>query len=212
MEQNNSIKKLIVIEQNKDIKLVVEGLEEKQDFYFVSFANDNFEINLNVELKQNANALLHILIFNFNDTKKSIKCNVYYNENYASCFNNVKVVGFNQSITNVQLNAFVKKSSSGNAAYQNISANLFQEARVIGEPNLIIDSNNVKAGHSFNVGTISREILFYLQSRGLKKQQAFELIVQSFFDEVFDNFDVSTKQNYEYIMKDIFRLIDNVKN
>lgn len=211
MEQNIN-KHLVVLKHNQDVNLVIDNTQKKQEYYFIDLTPGDSKVNLNVDLKKDTNSLVHILIFNFNDSKKEVKTFLKYNQNNANCFNNVKVIGFNDSKTNIQLNAMIAKKSINNAAYQNISANLFDNAKVTGEPNLIIDSNNVKAGHAFNVGKISDEIMFYLQSRGLNKHQAIKIIIDSYFNEVFENFDEKIKEEYSSLINNIFDRLADVKN
>lgn len=47
-------------------------------------------------------------------------------------------------------------------------------------PQLEIESNEVKAGHAASIGRIDEEQLFYLMSRGLNKDEATKLIVEAF--------------------------------
>jgi Fe-S cluster assembly scaffold protein SufB len=54
----------------------------------------------------------------------------------------------------------------------------------IAEPQLEIENNDVKASHSASVGKIDEEQLFYLESRGVDKNEAKKLIVDGFLGEV----------------------------
>jgi len=51
-------------------------------------------------------------------------------------------------------------------------------------PSLKIDANDVKASHGATVGQINEEHLFYLESRGLSRQEAEKLIVEGFFEPI----------------------------
>lgn len=50
------------------------------------------------------------------------------------------------------------------------------------EPELEIEANRVKASHSASVGKIDEEQLFYLKSRGIKEQEAKNVIVNGFIN------------------------------
>ena len=50
------------------------------------------------------------------------------------------------------------------------------------DPKMEILANNVKAAHAASVGRIDEEQLFYLQSRGLDRQEAEKLIIRGFLD------------------------------
>ncbi len=65
-----------------------------------------------------------------------------------------------------------------------------KRARVL--PVLNIDENDVEASHSLASGTIDEEILFYMNSRGLNKKEALNLILRSYLmpsDDYYKAFD-----------------------
>lgn len=47
-------------------------------------------------------------------------------------------------------------------------------------PNLLIDENDVEANHSANICKFSDDEMFYLQSRGLKQEEALNLLIKGF--------------------------------
>ncbi len=49
-------------------------------------------------------------------------------------------------------------------------------------PGLMIDANDVKASHGSTIGQIDEHQLFYLRSRGLKREQAEKLIIEGFIE------------------------------
>ncbi len=55
-------------------------------------------------------------------------------------------------------------------------------------PSLEILENDIKAGHATTVGKVNDLELFYLQTRGLSKEQAKNLIVQGFLSSVLQRF------------------------
>ena len=64
-----------------------------------------------------------------------------------------------------------------------------KKARVL--PVLNIDENDVEASHSLAAGTIDEEVLFYMNSRGLNKKEALNLILRSYLmpsDNYYDDF------------------------
>ncbi len=61
---------------------------------------------------------------------------------------------------------------------------LSQRASALAVPNLEIEANEVKCSHAATVAPIPEEHLFYLQSRGLSRQKAQDLIVQGFLQSV----------------------------
>lgn len=62
------------------------------------------------------------------------------------------------------------------------------------EPKLEIENNNVKASHAASVGKIDEEELLYLKSRGIAADEAKQLIVNGFLNEVKEK--INSKMNY----------------
>lgn len=63
---------------------------------------------------------------------------------------------------------------------------LSDKAKADAIPNLEIENNDVRCGHAASVGPVEEETLFYLQSRGIPRDEAERLIVFGFFQEVLD--------------------------
>ena len=63
---------------------------------------------------------------------------------------------------------------------------LSEHAKADAIPNLEIEANDVKCGHAASVGPVDDDTLFYLESRGIARDEAERLIVSGFFQEVLD--------------------------
>ncbi len=63
---------------------------------------------------------------------------------------------------------------------------LSEHAKADAIPNLEIEANDVRCGHAASVGPVDEETLFYLQSRGIPRDEAERLVVTGFFQEVLD--------------------------
>lgn len=72
-------------------------------------------------------------------------------------------------------------------AYQkNDSLVLSENARADSIPGLEIEANDVRCTHGATAGPVDDEMVFYLRSRGIKKDEAVRLIVEGFFANVYD--------------------------
>jgi Fe-S cluster assembly protein SufD len=79
----------------------------------------------------------------------------------------------------------VAENAQKTDAYQtNRNFLLSKEARVDSIPNLAIRANDVKCSHGASTGQVNEEELFYLRSRGLKKEEAERLLVTGFFGDI----------------------------
>ena len=67
-------------------------------------------------------------------------------------------------------------------------------------PNLFIDEYDVIANHAASIGSINKEDLFYLMSRGLEEKEASKLIVLGFVQPLLDKID--NKELKEEISKE----------
>lgn len=61
---------------------------------------------------------------------------------------------------------------------------LSPKARGDANPILLIDEDDVKAGHAASVGQVNEEQLYYLMSRGISREEAYRLIVYGFLAPV----------------------------
>ncbi len=79
----------------------------------------------------------------------------------------------------------VVKGAHGTDAYQaNRNILLSDHAAAYPSPNLEIEANEVRCTHGATVGKVDADMLFYLMSRGLPKDQATRIIVEGFFEDV----------------------------
>lgn len=72
---------------------------------------------------------------------------------------------------------------------------LSEKARGDANPILLIDEDDVKAGHAASVGRVSEESLYYLMSRGIPRRQAERLIILGFLDTVVAEIPLDEVQN-----------------
>ena len=71
-------------------------------------------------------------------------------------------------------------------------------------PYLFIDDFDVKASHAAGVGKMDEDHLYYLQSRGLSKKQAMQLITYGYLKpvvEVIDN--EKLREHFEHVLSKV---------
>lgn len=79
----------------------------------------------------------------------------------------------------------IRKGAFRSDAYQaNRNLALSPKARALPNPQLEIENNDVRCTHGATVGQIDEEQLFYLTSRGIPRDEARQLIVFGFFNQV----------------------------
>ncbi len=81
----------------------------------------------------------------------------------------------------------VEKDAQRTDGYQrNDNLVLSESARADSIPGLEIEANDVRCTHGATVGRVDDEMIFYLRSRGIARDEAVRLIVEGFFANVYD--------------------------
>jgi Fe-S cluster assembly protein SufD len=81
----------------------------------------------------------------------------------------------------------VEKDAQRTDAYQkNDNLVLSESARADSIPGLEIEANDVRCTHGATAGRVDDEMIFYAQSRGIRRDEAIRLIVEGFFANVYD--------------------------
>jgi Fe-S cluster assembly protein SufD len=81
----------------------------------------------------------------------------------------------------------IDRSAQGtNSRLEEHAIHLSSTSRSDSIPGLQIDANDVKAGHASTSGQIDEEQLFYMLSRGIRRDEAIHMIVTGFFEPVLD--------------------------
>jgi Fe-S cluster assembly protein SufD len=75
------------------------------------------------------------------------------------------------------------------AYQQNKNIILSREATMNAKPELEIFADDVKCSHGTTTGQFDEEAIFYLQTRGISKESAKNLLIEAFADEVLDKVD-----------------------
>ncbi len=102
------------------------------------------------------------------------------NELYKGILDNQSTGVFNGKI-------YVQKDAQKTNAFQsNKNVLLSENANVNTKPQLEIFADDVKCSHGCTIGSLDEEGLFYLQSRGIPKNQAMALLLQGFAVDILD--------------------------
>ncbi len=99
--------------------------------------------------------------------------------------------GSGKSVFNGKI--FVRKDSQQIDAFQeNRNLLLSENAEVFTKPQLEIFADDVKCSHGATIGQLSEEELFYLQSRGISKVEAVQMLTYGYALEVIENIPVAS--------------------
>lgn len=85
---------------------------------------------------------------------------------------------------------------------------LWASGKVRGLPTLLVQSDDVKAAHACNMERISDDKLFYLRSRGLPREDATVLMLESYIAKVFGELE----EDHEELFMDVkMRILERIK-
>ena len=82
--------------------------------------------------------------------------------------------------------AIAKNAKGANSSQMNRNLLLSKKVEIDTKPQLEIDNDDVKAAHGAAIGRLDAEHVFYLQSRGIAKAQAIEILASGFAYDVID--------------------------
>lgn len=191
---------------NNDIKfnVIVNCLEHVNVNIFENYSNDILKIRNTYNLDKSSNLCVQKVydvkeinqfdVININGENANIdyilktvstghqKYNLLINHNATNTSSNIinNAVNINDGEVIFDVNGLVPKGKSGCILNQNNRIVTFNQNKCQINPNLLIDENDVSANHSAFVGKFNYEELFYLQSRGIKYNDALKLLVKGF--------------------------------
>lgn len=87
----------------------------------------------------------------------------------------------------------IEKDAVRTSAFEtNRNLVLSENAKAHSVPNLEILCDDVVCGHGSSVGPLEQDLLYYLQSRGLSRPRAEQMLIRGFFTEVIDRLPIAT--------------------
>jgi len=122
------------------------------------------------------------------ETKLTTNLRATHNVENTTCLIDIKGVLYNKSFSNHQGEIFIGKNAFGTESYLNDHTLLLGDlSKTISMPNLRIHNNDVKASHGASIGSVNKEKIYYLQSRGFSEKYATNILVSGFFESTFND-------------------------
>jgi Fe-S cluster assembly protein SufD len=100
-----------------------------------------------------------------------------------------------QAVFNGRIHVF-QDAQKTNAFQNNQNLLLSNEAQINAKPQLEIFADDVKCSHGATVGKLRQDEIFYLQSRGLSKETATQLLTNAFGAEVIEKIENEILRSY----------------
>lgn len=150
----------------KDSKLIV--------YHYVIDSTINVEVNLN---SINSEIEYHYSIINYNDNDYKIEVNHNYKNTYSNIYNHG--VNINDNKLHFDIIGSVGKDISGCTCNQENQIININDGNSTILPKLLIDNYDINSSHSAYIGKFSNDILFYLMSRGISKDNTYKMLIKS---------------------------------
>ncbi len=149
------------------------------------FNHDIKNQDIEITLTNNANLVINYAGLSYEDSNININAILKGNDNRVII--NGRFISM-ENLCAINVDTYANKKTINNFIDENLKG-INEDGKVIINPILRIDTNEVNASHSASVGKYDKNVLFYLQSKGLDKNTAKDLIKHSFLNCLYsDNF------------------------
>jgi len=161
------------------------------NFNYESSFNKNF---IEVDLNQTGGET-RINTLNLTKNNEHVDNNILINHNSEHCtsFQNVRNILQNKSTCVFNGKVIVADGAQKTDSNQsNKNLLLSKEAKAHSNPQLEIYADDVQCGHGSTTGALDKDSIFYLQTRGIRKEQATQILIKAFAHEVIKQFSNDT--------------------
>ncbi|PLY07047.1 MAG: Fe-S assembly protein [Arcobacter sp.] len=160
----------------------------------LGISNNNFNTNLDNE---NSSLIIHGLVKLYNKSKSDSIFNTVHNAKNTSSDISYKHSLHDSSKALFEAKSIVNESANFSKVLQNTNTILLSDDAVIfARPHLEINIDELEASHGATTGSLDKEQLLYLQSRGIPKDEAYEMLLKAFENEVYDNIEDSKIKDF----------------
>ena len=205
-KEKSKIKIINIYNINKKYDFKISyNLDEESNckIYDINCIDDDFLAKVDLNL----NGYKSRVIYTLSSISKNSNIKIYkvksnhLSKNTYSEINTYQIIK-NKSLQEIDCVSYIKKGMSKSKAHQKLKLLVFDKTAIAkSNPTLLIKENDIQANHANSIGTLDPYQMFYLQSRGLTKNEAKKLIVISYFDIT-----VNQIEN-DKIKKDIMKVI-----
>ena len=177
---SNSMIFSLAVNQKNSSNLEISNFEYGNGFIINSFEN--------IINAQNSNYELNGLVKLFDDSNTSNLIKTIHNEKSSISNINYKHTLKDSSKAVFKAKSIVNETALFSKAFQNCNTILLSDdATIFAQPHLEIFIDELEASHGTTTGSLDKEQLLYLQSRGISKDKAYEMLLSAFENKIVDN-------------------------
>lgn len=194
LEENSSLEYVKIQDINASNSMIFSLAVEQKDSSNLEISNfeygNGFIINSfeNIINAQNSNYELNSLVKLFDDSNTSNLIKTIHNEKSSISNINYKHTLKDSSKAVFKAKSIVNETALFSKAFQNCNTILLSDdATIFAQPHLEIFIDELEASHGTTTGSLDKEQLLYLQSRGISKDKAYEMLLSAFENKIVDN-------------------------
>lgn len=193
----------IFLKNNNEVETISLNNKQKANIYFVANEQKDITKTLNLKLKNNNEVNIYCLLL-ANKNNKILNINVDHVGNNSTSNIYVKSLANNHATVKVNCISNCASKTKKNTINQVIDGLIFDnDSTIQALPCLDININDIVAKHTVNIGQVDPEIIFYLNTKGLSKLEAYQFLIDSFIKDL-EPYLIKNKVN---IQKDIRVLV-----
>ncbi|MBP7769853.1 MAG: SufD family Fe-S cluster assembly protein [Aliarcobacter sp.] len=215
-----SVNRTFELAKNSNLEYVkIQDFDNSNSFIYNTFISQEESSNIDFSnFEYGDGFILNTFINNINNKNITYNLNGLVKlNNDATCSNLIKTVHTAQnSLSNINYKHSLKDSSKAvfkaksrvlqtalfTKAFQNTNTILLSDdATIFAQPHLEIYIDELEASHGATTGSLDKEQLLYLQTRGIPKDLAYDMLLKAFEEKIVNNIkDVTIKefiQNYK---------------
>lgn len=179
---------VVVYDQTKTesplTRKVIVSHNTKLTWYGVMSGNSDYSLEF---VTQSGESIVRMLLLAKQDEK--LKTNIYSTLSASHTVTNIHILSLVGESGVIELNGTVQIDASiakvkGHILEENIF--LGSKGNIRGIPSLLVHSDDVEAGHAARIERVSDEKLYYLRSRGIPKNDATVMMIESSVGGVFE--------------------------
>ncbi len=177
----------------KDVVKLIDYMEESKDITF-NLNNDsklflerlwilNKSANLVINMHKNSDLELRLVVINEGVNTINLRVNMLEDLGKAKIY--VRIINKNKdSNINFICDGNIEAKTIDNNLLEDLKGLILDNDTIKISPNMQVATNEVMANHLVTVGSFNLEELFYLESKGLSRNRAKELLVDSFLKNI----------------------------
>lgn len=200
---------ILTYNENEELSLNIDVEKDANvEVYHVIKAINDYTIIENINLlNEGANAKVMAVMLGLNSANINSKIIIYHETKNTTSELLTYAIAKENTFINIDNNAYIRKNAKSTNARQSARGlSLSNNAKILVQPNLYIDEYDVMASHGVAMGSINKDDLFYLMSRGLTKEEASNMVIMGLIEPVLNAID-----NEEYANKFRNNFHENLK-